>query len=98
MYPVEFRTHVFFRELLNSSVPLFSFRSQWVPENKDWEFEATYEHKTLVQGIIWGINSFDQWGVELGKELSIALGKDLDLEVDESTAQLKSIIAEIRSL
>ena len=59
---------------------------------------AIYEHKTLAQGIIWGINSFDQWGVELGKELSVALGEDLDLEVDESTAQLKSIIAKIRSL
>ncbi|MCW9035988.1 MAG: glucose-6-phosphate isomerase [Rhodospirillales bacterium] len=31
---------------------------------------ALYEHKTFVQGIIWGINSFDQWGVELGKQLA----------------------------
>jgi len=31
---------------------------------------ALYEHKTFVQGIIWNINSFDQFGVELGKELS----------------------------
>ncbi len=31
---------------------------------------ALYEHKVFVQGILWGINSFDQWGVELGKELS----------------------------
>lgn len=30
---------------------------------------ALYEHKTFVQGAIWNINSFDQWGVELGKEL-----------------------------
>jgi len=30
---------------------------------------AIYEHKTFVQGAIWGINSFDQWGVELGKTL-----------------------------
>ena len=30
---------------------------------------ALYEHKAFVQGIIWNINSFDQWGVELGKEL-----------------------------
>ncbi|MBE7373476.1 glucose-6-phosphate isomerase [Pseudomonas lopnurensis] len=30
---------------------------------------ALYEHKVFVQGVIWGINSFDQWGVELGKEL-----------------------------
>lgn len=31
---------------------------------------ALYEHKVFVQGIIWGINSFDQWGVELGKQLT----------------------------
>jgi glucose-6-phosphate isomerase len=31
---------------------------------------ATYEHKVLTQGVIWGINSFDQWGVELGKALA----------------------------
>ena len=31
---------------------------------------ALYEHKAFVQGVIWNINSFDQWGVELGKELS----------------------------
>ncbi|MBV2235336.1 MAG: glucose-6-phosphate isomerase [Sterolibacterium sp.] len=31
---------------------------------------ALYEHKTFVQGIIWGINSFDQWGVEYGKQLA----------------------------
>ena len=31
---------------------------------------ALYEHKVFVQGVIWGINSFDQWGVELGKQLT----------------------------
>jgi len=31
---------------------------------------ALYEHRTAVQGFIWGINSFDQWGVELGKQLA----------------------------
>jgi len=31
---------------------------------------ALYEHKIFVQGIVWGINSFDQWGVELGKQLA----------------------------
>ena len=31
---------------------------------------AIYEHKVFVQGVIWGINSFDQWGVELGKQLA----------------------------
>ncbi|HEX5244843.1 MAG TPA: hypothetical protein VFW23_16415, partial [Tepidisphaeraceae bacterium] len=31
---------------------------------------ALYEHKIFTQGIIWNINSFDQWGVELGKQLA----------------------------
>lgn len=31
---------------------------------------ALYEHKVFVQGVVWGINSFDQWGVELGKQLA----------------------------
>jgi glucose-6-phosphate isomerase len=34
---------------------------------------ALYEHKVFVQGIIWGINSFDQWGVELGKKMATKL-------------------------
>lgn len=32
---------------------------------------ATYEHATFVQGAMWGVNSFDQWGVELGKQLAV---------------------------
>ena len=31
---------------------------------------ALYEHITFVQGAVWGIDSFDQWGVELGKQLA----------------------------
>jgi len=31
---------------------------------------ALYEHKTFVEGVLWGVNSFDQWGVELGKTLA----------------------------
>ena len=31
---------------------------------------ALYEHKVFTQGVIWNINSFDQWGVELGKKLA----------------------------
>jgi glucose-6-phosphate isomerase len=38
---------------------------------------AFYEHKTFVQGVIWGINSFDQWGVELGKQLAARLLDEL---------------------
>ena len=31
---------------------------------------ALYEHITFTQGVVWGIDSFDQWGVELGKQLA----------------------------
>ncbi len=37
-----------------------------------------YEHKIFVQGIIWNINSFDQWGVELGKQLASGILQELD--------------------
>ena len=54
---------------------------------------ALYEHKIFVQGVIWGINSFDQWGVELGKQLAgIILPELLDehrnAEHDTSTTAL----------
>jgi glucose-6-phosphate isomerase len=39
---------------------------------------ALYEHKIFVQGIVWNINSFDQWGVELGKQLASKILPELD--------------------
>lgn len=39
---------------------------------------AMYEHKVFVQGIIWNINSFDQWGVELGKQLAGKILSELE--------------------
>ena len=39
---------------------------------------ALYEHRVFVEGVILGINSYDQWGVELGKELATALGAILE--------------------
>ena len=55
---------------------------------------ALYEHATFTQGVIWGIDSFDQWGVELGKVLAsriageLTAGKELALEHDSSTNAL----------
>ena len=56
---------------------------------------ALYEHKVFVQGVIWGIDSFDQWGVELGKVLAATIAAELTAEVadvanhhDASTAAL----------
>ncbi len=39
---------------------------------------ALYEHKIFVQGVIWQVNSFDQWGVELGKQLAKAILAELE--------------------
>lgn len=54
---------------------------------------ALYEHKVYVQSVVWGINAFDQWGVELGKKLSseidtIMRGEASIESVDASTANL----------
>ena len=53
---------------------------------------ALYEHSVFTQGTIWGINSFDQWGVELGKVLAKAIIPELqgdgELEHDSSTNEL----------
>jgi glucose-6-phosphate isomerase len=42
---------------------------------------ALYEHKTFVQGVLWDVNSFDQWGVELGKVLARKIEAELTGEV-----------------
>ncbi|SQG00319.1 glucose-6-phosphate isomerase [Paucimonas lemoignei] len=44
---------------------------------------AMYEHKVFVQSVIWGINAFDQWGVELGKEMGKAVYQRLTGGTDE---------------
>jgi len=60
---------------------------------------ALYEHKVFVQSVIWDINPFDQWGVELGKQVATTLMEplsqsDVDNDFDSSTnGLLKSIHA-----
>jgi glucose-6-phosphate isomerase len=53
---------------------------------------AFYEHKVFTQGILWNINSFDQYGVELGKELANAIEKGGAGAADSSTRGLLSYI------
>lgn len=48
---------------------------------------ALYEHITFVQGIVWGIDSFDQWGVELGKKLALEVAPALAGDADALAAQ-----------
>jgi len=62
---------------------------------------ALYEHTVFVQGAIWGIDSFDQWGVELGKQLATQLlpmveGKTSPDTRDASTAGLIRAVPRIR--
>lgn len=62
---------------------------------------AMYEHKVFVQGIIWDINSFDQFGVELGKEMATAIlpelqGDAFGITHDSSTASLIRYIKRLR--
>ncbi|MGE3670351.1 MAG: glucose-6-phosphate isomerase, partial [Polyangiaceae bacterium] len=55
---------------------------------------ALYEHDTFTQGVLWGIDSFDQWGVELGKVLAqriipeLSASEEPELKHDESTNAL----------
>lgn len=55
---------------------------------------ALYEHKVFVQGVVWGINSFDQPGVELGKRLARELTKPAKGEAGEASAQ-QSFLAQL---
>ena len=63
---------------------------------------ALYEHKIFVQGIIWQVNSFDQWGVELGKQLANAIlpelgGAEPVTGHDASTNGLINLYKELRA-
>jgi glucose-6-phosphate isomerase len=58
------------------------------------QLTALYEHKVFTQGVVWEVNSFDQWGVELGKVLATRIAAELeeaagdDLDHDSSTSTL----------
>ncbi|WP_407540764.1 glucose-6-phosphate isomerase [Deinococcus radiomollis] len=57
---------------------------------------ALYEHKVFVQGAVWNINSFDQWGVELGKVLAAKIVPELAAETEPPLAHDSSTNALIR--
>ena len=57
---------------------------------------ALYEHAVFTQGILWQIDSFDQWGVELGKVLAMNIAPELAAEGDENLAHDSSTNALIR--
>ncbi|NNE88709.1 MAG: glucose-6-phosphate isomerase, partial [Silicimonas sp.] len=59
---------------------------------------ALYEHRVFVEGVMLGINSFDQWGVELGKELAKSLEPVVagDAPADDKDASTQALVAQIR--
>jgi glucose-6-phosphate isomerase len=61
---------------------------------------ALYEHKVFVQGVVWNVNSYDQWGVELGKVMANRLAPMLDDGADLSglNSSTRGLIEKIRSL
>lgn len=61
---------------------------------------ALYEHKTFVQGVLWGVNSFDQWGVELGKVLAKNIQSELTetLQPDMHDGSTNGLIARARTV
>ncbi len=62
---------------------------------------ALYEHKVFVQGTIWGIDSFDQWGVELGKVLATRIAGELmtpdEPVLDSHDASTAALIRRVRA-
>ncbi|MCG7287402.1 glucose-6-phosphate isomerase [Cellulomonas sp. ACRRI] len=57
---------------------------------------ALYEHITFVEGVVWGIDSFDQWGVELGKKLALEIAPAVEGDADALAGQdpsTRSLIA-----
>jgi glucose-6-phosphate isomerase len=59
---------------------------------------ALYEHKVFVQGVLFGINSFDQWGVELGKQLAKVIERELDGETNPQAhdASTNALVARLK--
>jgi len=60
---------------------------------------ALYEHRVLTEGVVWGIDSFDQWGVELGKQLAGSLADDLTAEqspAERHDAATQALLRRIR--
>ncbi|WP_290910271.1 glucose-6-phosphate isomerase [Halomonas sp.] len=57
---------------------------------------ALYEHKVFVQGVIWNINSFDQWGVQLGKRIAGEISERIDEQSQDFDASTQGLLALVR--
>jgi glucose-6-phosphate isomerase len=59
---------------------------------------ALYEHKVFTQSVCWGINAFDQWGVELGKKLATAIAPLVAGIGEANTASLRGTLRTLSDL
>jgi len=88
-------------KMFNGSRPTNSFLLKEITPYTLGSLIALYEHKIFVQGVIWNIFSFDQWGVELGKQLAVAILPELENDApvtshDSSTNGLINLYKELR--
>ncbi|MGN6618763.1 MAG: glucose-6-phosphate isomerase, partial [Ilyomonas sp.] len=86
----------------NGNKPTNSFLLKQITPESLGSLIALYEHKIFVQGVIWNIFSFDQWGVELGKQLAKKILPELENEEkisshDSSTNGLINAFKELRT-
>ncbi len=65
-------------KIFNGNRPTNSFLLKKITPHSLGKLIALYEHKIFVQGVIWNIFSFDQWGVELGKQLAVKILPELE--------------------
>jgi glucose-6-phosphate isomerase len=59
---------------------------------------ALYEHKVFTQSVLWGINAFDQWGVELGKKMAEAIAPLVAGRGVAESASLRATLEELARL
>ena len=59
---------------------------------------ALYEHKVFTQSVVWGINAFDQWGVELGKQLALQIAPLVAGRGQAESASLRGSLAALKAL
>jgi glucose-6-phosphate isomerase len=76
--------------------PSNTFLLEWLTPAALGKIIALYEHSVLVQGIIWNVNSFDQWGVELGKALANRIVPELESKGEPKLAHDSSTNSLIR--
>ncbi|CAK9162005.1 unnamed protein product, partial [Ilex paraguariensis] len=70
--------HLISHKTFSGNRPSFSLLLPSLDAYSIGQLLAIYEHRVAVEGFIWGINSFDQWGVELGKSLASQVRKQLN--------------------